>query len=62
MRALGVFLESNPIFGTTIRPRFDGACALDPAFDPRWRAWRWDMTARMGTLLPPGTQALPAFP
>jgi amidase len=58
MRSLGVFLESDPRFGATIKPRFEGARALDPALEPEWRAWRRDMAARMKTLLPPGTMLL----
>ena len=58
MRALGVFLESNPRFGATIAPRFEGARALDPAVEPQWRAWRRELAARMRALLPPGTLLL----
>ncbi len=63
MRSLGGFLESNPRFGATIAPRFEGARALDPAVDPHWRAWRKEMAARMRALLPPGTlMMLPTTP
>ncbi len=58
MRSLGVFLESNPRFGSTIAPRFVGARAIDPAVEPRWRAWRQALVARMRALLPPGTMLL----
>ena len=58
MRALGVFLESNPRFGATIAPRFEGARALDPAVEPQWRTWRRELAARMRALLPPGTLLL----
>ncbi len=58
MRALGVFLESNPRFGATIAPRFEGARALDPATEPQWRAWRRELATRMRALLPPGTLLL----
>ncbi|MEI7873145.1 MAG: amidase [Alphaproteobacteria bacterium] len=58
MRALGVFLESNPRFGANIAPRFEGARALDPAVELQWRAWRREFAARMRALLPPGTLLL----
>ena len=58
MRALGVFLESNPRFGATVAPRFEGARALDPATEPQWRAWRRELVARMRMLLPSGTLLL----
>lgn len=58
MGALGAFLESQPRFGATIAPRFASARSLDPAVDPRWRAWRKEMAARLHALLPPGTLLL----
>lgn len=58
MQSLGVFLESNPRFGATIAPRFEGARALDPARAPEWWAWRRDMAAWMKALLPPSTMLL----
>ncbi len=58
MRALGAFLDSNPRFGATIAPRFEGARALDPSVEPQWRAWRNELAVRMRALLPPGTLLL----
>ncbi|MDP2373492.1 amidase [Reyranella sp.] len=58
MRSLGVFLESNPRFGATIAPRFEGARALDPVVEPQWRAWRRELAGRMHALLPPATMLL----
>jgi len=61
--ALGTFLESEPRFGATIAPRFAGVRAFDPAVEPRWRAWRKAMAARMRALLPPGAlMLLPTTP
>jgi amidase len=56
--ALADFLDGGPRFGPTIQPRFDGVRALDPSAAPRWKAWRREMTARLRTLLPPGTLLL----
>lgn len=49
------FLDSEPIFGTTIGPRFDGVRAIDPAVGEQWSSWRGQTTARLRALLPPGT-------
>lgn len=48
------FLATAPTFGATIKPRFDGVGALDPANGLRWRTWRAEMAARLRLLLPPG--------
>jgi len=57
------FLDSDPLFGETIKPRFDGARALDPAAGARWSAWRRETTVRLRQLLPPGTfLVLPTAP
>jgi amidase len=58
VRALGTFLDTNPRFGPTIQPRFDGARALDSTTGERWRAWRAETTARLRALLPHGTLLL----
>jgi amidase len=49
------FLGSDPIFGSTIQPRFDSVRALDPSAGAQWSAWRGETTARLRQLLPPGT-------
>ena len=49
------FLSSDPIFGSTIQPRFDSVRALDPSAGARWNAWRRETTVRLRQLLPPGT-------
>jgi amidase len=49
------FLSSDPIFGSTIQPRFDSVRALDPSAGARWSAWRAETTDRLRQLLPPGT-------
>ena len=49
------FLASDPLFGETIKPRFDDVRALDPAAGARWSAWRRETTVRLRQLLPPGT-------
>ncbi|MBY0317544.1 MAG: amidase [Reyranella sp.] len=54
-RELDDFLASNPTFGPTMKPRFDGVCSLDPAAGERWNAWRAETTVRLRQLLPPGT-------
>ena len=54
-REHGDFLDSDPIFGPTIKPRFDSVRALDPAAGTRWNEWRADTTVRLQQLLPPGT-------
>lgn len=57
------FLDSDPIFGATIKPRFDGVRALDLAAGGQWSSWRVETTVRLRQLLPPGTfLALPAAP
>lgn len=57
------FLNNDPIFGSTIKPRFDGVSALDPADGMRWRGWRAETTVRLRQLFPPGTfLVLPAAP
>jgi amidase len=57
------FLASDPFFGSTIKPRFDGARALEPAAGVRWSAWRADATVRLRQLLPSGTfLVLPTAP
>ena len=62
-RSLGKFLASGPHFGPTITPRFEGARALDPAVEARWRLWQKDATVTLHALLPPGTLLLlPATP
>lgn len=62
-RELGEFLAGNPIFGPTIKPRFDGARALDAAAGARWKAWRVETTVRLRHLLPTGTfLMLPSAP
>jgi amidase len=55
MREHADFLASDPIFGPTITPRFDGARALDPALGGRWSAWRSETAVRLRQLLPAGT-------
>lgn len=54
LEAHSTFLESDPLFGATIKPRFDGVRALDPATDGHWRAWRQETSARVRAVLPPG--------
>ena len=54
-REHGDFLDSDPLFGETIRPRFAGARSLDAADGQRWSAWRAETTVRLRHLLPPGT-------
>lgn len=54
-RELGDFLASNPIFGPTIKPRFDGVRALDATAGARWKAWRAATTVNLRHLLPTGT-------
>jgi amidase len=49
------FLGSDPIFGPTIQPRFDGVRTLDPSTGAHWNAWRGETTVRLRRLLPPGT-------
>jgi amidase len=57
------FLNSDPIFGPTIQPRFDNVRALDPAAGTRWNAWRDETTVRLRQLLPSGTfLVLPTAP
>jgi amidase len=57
------FLGSDPIFGSTIQPRFDSVRALDPVAGERWIAWRAETTVRLQQLLPPGTfLVLPTTP
>ena len=57
------FLASDPIFGPTIKPRFDGVRALDPTAGVRWNAWRVETTVRLRQLLSPGTfLVLPTAP
>ena len=63
MREHSDFLGSDPIFGPTIKPRFDSVRALDPAVGTRWNAWRAETTVRLRQLLPSGTfLVLPAAP
>lgn len=62
-RELGDFLASKPIFGPTIKPRFDRVRTLDPAAGARWKAWRAKTTVRLRQLLPTGTfLVLPTAP
>lgn len=62
-RELGDFLASDPTFGPTIKPRFGGVRALDPAAGTRWNAWRSETTVRLRQRLPPGTfLVLPTTP
>jgi amidase len=57
------FLASDPLFGSTIKPRFDGVRALDPAAGARWSAWRAETTVRLRQLFLPGTfLVLPTAP
>src|SRR5262245_28847013 len=57
------FLESDPIFGPTIQPRFDSVRMLDRETGMRWKSWRAETTVRLRQLLPPGTLlALPTAP
>ncbi len=49
------FLASDPIFGPTIKPRFDSVRALDAGAGARWNEWRAETTVRLRQLLPPGT-------
>ena len=63
VRELGDFLASDPTFGPTIKPRFEGVRALDAAAGARWKAWRAETTVRLRQLLPAGTfLLLPAAP
>ena len=63
MREHSDFLSSDPIFGPTIKPRFDSVRALDPAIGARWNAWRAETTVRLRQLLPSGTfVVLPTAP
>ncbi len=63
MREHGDFLSSDPIFGPTIKPRFDSVRTLDPAVGARWNAWRAETTVRLRQLLPSGTfLVLPTAP
>lgn len=54
-RAFADFLAGAPTFGSTIKPRFDGVRALDPAAGMRWRKWRTETAVRLRLLLPAGT-------
>jgi amidase len=57
------FLSSDPIFGPTIKPRFDSVRALDPAAGTRWNMWRAETTVRLRQLLPSRTfLVLPTAP
>jgi amidase len=63
MREHSDFLSSDPIFGPTIKPRFDSVRALDPAVGARWKAWRAETTVRLRQLLRSGTfLVLPTAP
>jgi amidase len=53
--ALGPFLATDPRFGPTIQPRFDGVRSLDRAQGVRWRAWRKETSVRLHSMMLPGT-------
>jgi amidase len=53
--ALGSFLATDPRFGPTIRPRFDGVRGLDRTQGLRWRAWRKETSTRLHAMMLPGT-------
>src|SRR5262245_50516915 len=62
-REHSAFLDSDPLFGPTIQPRFDSVRMLDPAAGARWNAWRAETTVRLRQLLPSGTfLVLPTTP